>query len=409
MKKIFIYKSKCLFLGLLFLVALFQFSCEKEENSLPVISEIRAYLPTPDDSVLTYVEPGQYIVINGNNFDGIKSVLFNGYPSEFNVAYTTANHIVVRVPADIPFASLPTEKLNTIDIVTQAGQLSHSFPVKAPAPVIGAITNEMLRAGDNVTISGSFLFLIKKIIFPGNREVSEYSSNENGTVITLKVPAAYDGAPGPVTVETEFGTSSSTFKLHDPTGMLCNFDDVNNQNADNNVVNDDPTLFPGSFGSYGQFVFESAPANNWDDWKDGRGIRTTQVQWVPVENLDDPTTNWALKFEVFVKNPWSDGTIFIHDWSWKRTCRFEPWKNSPNPFKTTGWNTVTIPLSNFKSKANDADGTGSSASTVRELLENDGNGTDGKKYLVLLFNNPSKEVKDFNTAIDNLRIVRIKN
>lgn len=388
---------------LLAVTALSFFSCEKE-NETPVVQEIRAYLPSPNDSVLSMIEPGTWIVIKGSGFGGARSVLFNGYPAQMNVAFTTESSIVVLVPADIPFAEIADADINTITVVGKTNSLKMPFTVAAPKPDVTAMSNEMANEGDVITLYGTGLFAIQKITFAGGAVATTFKGSTSGTSAVVTVPPG--AAPGALEIVTKFGTGTSTLKFNDHTGMLCDFDDVNNQDSWNNLVINDADLYPGNRGKYGRITFETCPAGDWGDWQPGRGIRTTQVQWVPVENLDDPTAAWAVKFEVFVKNPWSDGCIFIHDWSWGRTCRYEPWRQT-TPYKTTGWTTVTIPLTNFKTKINNMDGTGTAATTVRNLLVNDWNGNDGKKYLVFLFNNPTAEVKNFDAAIDNIRVVKL--
>jgi hypothetical protein len=54
-------------------------------------------------------------------------------------------------------------------------------------------------------------------------------------------------------------------------------------------------------------------------------------------------------------------------------------------------------------------GTGDATTTVGGLLENDWNESDSNKWLVFLFDNPNAEVVDFDAAIDNIRVVKIKN
>jgi hypothetical protein len=389
------------------ILSLVQSACKKESAGAPVITEIRAYLATPNDTVLKSCKPGDWIVLLGSNLASVKTVAFNGTAGTLNTALFTNNSLIVQVPSDIPFGDLQEGKLNTIDIANDGGSLTLSFKIDGPVPVIESVSNEMAYAGEVVTLTGTGLYQINKIVFPGGVEATEYTSIASGTSITVKVPQITQS--GSITLETSFGTGEFAF-FNNQTGMKCNFDDVNNQDAWDNLVSNDAVAFPGNRGNYGRFKFESCPASDWGDWQTGRGIRTKQVQWVPVENLDDPTSDWAVKFEIYVKNAWSDGCIFIHDWSWKKTCRYEPWDTEGiKPYSTAGWKTVVLPLSMFKSKANDKDGTGDAASTVRGLLENDWNGSDGNKWMVFLFDNPTAEVKDFDAAIDNIRVVKIKN
>lgn len=125
------------------------------------------------------------------------------------------------------------------------------------------------------------------------------------------------------------------------------------------------------------------------------------VQWVPVANLQDTLNNYALKFEIAVKKPWLNGSIqIVKDYTWTYSALYRPWKNangSVMPFKTNGWQTVTIPLSNFLSN-------GLPASTLTALL-----GPTGKGAInVTVTNDGTTVVADFEAAIDNIRVVKVK-
>ena len=101
--------------------------------------------------------------------------------------------------------------------------------------------------------------------------------------------------------------------------------------------------------------------------------------------------------------------MFLHDWSWGNTCRYEPWKSAATgAYQTTGWVTVTLPLSSFKSKPSTGptagiDGTGDAKATVGELI-----GSSGNDRLGFFFDNALTPVINFDVAIDNIRVVKIK-
>jgi hypothetical protein len=72
-------------------------------------------------------------------------------------------------------------------------------------------------------------------------------------------------------------------------------------------------------------------------------------------------------------------------------------------FTTNGWQTVTIPLTNFKGKdANNNDGMGASAASLKALTGNSGAGAID----IMFINNSTTAIANFDMAIDNVRIVK---
>ena len=85
-------------------------ACKKEEtntsSAAPVIRNLRAIAPAPNDSTLTKVSPGQLVVLQGDNFLGVKAVYFNGVLASFNAALVGKQNLVVTVP-EPDFVYLP--------------------------------------------------------------------------------------------------------------------------------------------------------------------------------------------------------------------------------------------------------------------------------------------------------------
>ena len=166
MSNIRIYK----FIALFFLMAAVgtQYACKKSTSgTVPVITGLRAPSPAPDDSSLTMAGPGQVVVIQGSGLAAAIQILFNGYPAAFNSALFADNTIIVAIPADMPFASLDPEQLNTVKVITPYGEASYDFPIIPSAATITGMSNENPVAGDRVTIYGSSFFFVEKVIFPG--------------------------------------------------------------------------------------------------------------------------------------------------------------------------------------------------------------------------------------------------
>lgn len=126
------------------------------------------------------------------------------------------------------------------------------------------------------------------------------------------------------------------------------------------------------------------------------------MQWVDVAHLGDTAANYAIKFEVFVKEPWTTGTIrFWNDWSWDGSYVYvwEPWKTNAAGLKTSGWQTIVVPLTAVLKK-NDSN---AAPKTISEYLLG-----NQMKAFHFTYNLPAADVAKFNMAVDNFRIVKIK-
>jgi hypothetical protein len=130
-----------------------------------------------------------------------------------------------------------------------------------------------------------------------------------------------------------------------------------------------------------------------------------------VANITDPPANWALQFDISVAKPWKGGTLYINTefaTDDQYVARYEPWKipgtNKTVAFKTKGWQTVIIPLSEFRSKT-DQLGDGVSVTRISDLL----GPTGASRYNMYLKNFGSSSIETgFYVAIDNIRCVKIK-
>jgi hypothetical protein len=143
-------------------------------------------------------------------------------------------------------------------------------------------------------------------------------------------------------------------------------------------------------------------------WNGTRSINTFKGQWVPQADINRPLTDFALKFEINAKTDWALGRLYIvKDYDWGYLVNFAPWKKadgSTGPFKTDGWQTVVVPLTEFRTKSGSLDGTGTSASSLKTLLKDNVQGS----IHFMLVNPETTAVENFEVAIDNIRIVRLQ-
>jgi hypothetical protein len=389
------------------LVTLLLVACEKDDMNSPVITGVRNYAPSPDDSVLQSLQPGQWVVLTGQNLSGATQIVINGVPAAFNYALFSDTYAVVQVPAVIPFPIIPAEKQNTIEYVTQEGSTIFPFDVTAPAPTVTGVSNENALAGDEVRIFGTNLFLLTELTFAGT-EITEYTSSPDGTYVDFILPEL--SGSGPLVVENKTGGYTTVFNVNDvTTGALCNFDDVNTMSWGTGTDNSSAT-FSSNRGYYANLKNDALPAGSFDWWSWQRSINTNGVQWLPVDSLSVPIDEYAVKFEINVPDKWNGTSLFIvKDYDWRYVARFEPWNlgnGKSTAVSTEGtWQTVTIPLFQFRAKADGKDGTGNSASSLTDLL---GASATGSINFYTINDSSAPSATGVNIAIDNIRVVKIK-
>jgi hypothetical protein len=400
MKKI-LHSYKLSLFVLTMMVAILQ-ACEKDEMNGPVITSVTNYAASPNDSAIQSLLPGQWVVLNGHNLQDAVQILFNGVPANFNSGLFADNHAVVQVPAVIPFPTVSQDKLNTIQYFTPHGSTTIQFNIVAPAPTIQAISNENANTGDSVYIYGTNLFLLTKVNVAGI-PITEYVSSPNGTSVGFVLPELTEG--GPVVVANKSGKDSTVYHINDQVkGVLCNFDNVSTFSWGTNIDNSD-TDFPSNRGAYAVLYSPVLSAGDGSWWNSQRSINTNAVQWIPVSQLNDSIENYAFKFEINVPDDWQGTSILVlKDYTWTYVALCEPWKDANGntfPYKTKGWRTITIPLTEFRTN----NGKGTSVKTLTDLLGASANGV----LNVFTVNNGSKPTDTgLRAAVDNLRVVKFK-
>ena len=404
MKKLLFHINNYLLLVLLAAMVLAQQSCKKDSSpstGTPVITSIRNYVAHPGDSLLTSVGTGQWVVISGKNLKGALQINFDGVKASFNDAWFSDTSAIALIPSVIAFPTVPAKQLNTIQYVTTHGQTTFSFSIVPPAPTIAGISNEDANPGDTVRINGFNFFFIQSVTFAG-KPVTSFVPSNDGTSIALAVPSGISNTGGTVSVTTKSGSATTLYNVEDfVDGVLNNYDNINNFSWGSGTSNNS-TTYPGNAGYYGILNGSNIPAGDGSWWNGGRSINTNAAQWVPQANLQDMVSNYALKFDISVTTPWSSGSIqIVKDYSWTYSAFYRPWKNSngsTTPFTTKGWQTVTIPLSNF------IDSKGFPVASLTDLLGSSGAGAINVTFV----NDGSSTINAYEIAVDNIRVVKIK-
>lgn len=405
MKSYIIYRRKVQLLVVLTLFFASFSACKKEEtnksSAAPVINNLRAIAAAPNDSTLTKVSPGQLVVLQGDNFLGVQAVYFNGVIASFNAALVGKQNLVVTVP-EPDFSNPIAGQENLVRIITNAGETTFSIPLVPPPPIITGVDYEYKAPGQVLTIYGQYLYLITRVAFTGG-DGTNVQSNQSGTAMQVTIPTS--ATMGNIVVSTQGGSSSYVSYNDRVNGIFSDFDAKNPFQYWSASQTNDASLFPGAMGNYVQMKFDNVGINDQAWYNGGRSINMNDGQWIPQASLSDPTDSWAVKFDIFVKEPWKTGALLIRTDSYDYMARYEPWKTAVgNSFTTTGWITVTLPMSSFKREAAGFQGTGESIANLSTLLGNSGT----KAMSFMFYNDSSTPIAKFDAAVDNIRVVKIK-
>jgi hypothetical protein len=86
-------------------------------------------------------------------------------------------------------------------------------------------------------------------------------------------------------------------------------------------------------------------------------------------------------------------------------ARYAPWSTvSSGQFLTTGWQTVTIPLNRFLTGTGNYNPSGSPAANFAAMT----GGSNAASLQLMLYNDSTTPLANFDAAVDNVRIVRIR-
>lgn len=404
------FKTKNIFIFLIVACSLLQVACKKENSAAtPSITGIRAITP---DSAITAALPGQIVVIQGANLASALAISFNGFPASFNSALFSNNSLVVRIPA-IGWDSIPDGKINMVQVQTSGGTASYKFNITAPPPIITAVSNENALVGETITITGSDFYGITSVTFPGGIQGTNLVAI-NTSQLTVTVP---DGitAGDSLRVTGTYGTGPSKFVfdnyLSPGIGFLANFDDGSSHFGWQwwgGIKEDDPSAYPNSTGNYIRIHPSGVITAGDGSWySDNRAVMVdASTPWIPSANLSDPIGNYALKFEINVKIPWTNGSLMIApNGNFNLLARYAPWVTSGSgSFLTNGWQTVIIPLTGFLSGSGSYNPTGSPAPNIAGLT----GGTNSATMQIMLNNDSTTPLTAFDAAVDNVRIVKIQ-
>ncbi|MFC0772161.1 glycan-binding surface protein [Terrimonas alba] len=259
MNKILKHRLNVLSLFIIMIAALLS-ACKKNisDDAPPVITEVRSYEASPNDTILNSLEAnGQWVVISGQNLKNAIEIKFNGVRASFNGTLFAGNSAVVQIPT-ILFSTIDTTKLYTIEYTTTGGSTTFAFKLGPGAPTISAISNVFADPGDSVFIYGTDLVLVQSFSYGGD-DITSFKSDLYGTSLRFKMP---NPAPtsGNVVVTTKSGTA--IFKIE----AIPTITAISNENANT----DDSVYVYGTYlKSIQSFTFSGANITSFVTSSDG--------------------------------------------------------------------------------------------------------------------------------------------
>lgn len=358
-------------------------ACDNNDSSEGgSIAISRIYLEDVNSSVpdrqVTFARLGQLIRVEGGGFEGLKKVYINGFETYFNVVYISRTSMLVSISADTPTTEADPAVRNTIRFVTDSNEVIFPFEIRSAAPAITSISNTLPKAGEMITVYGSGLTEIEKVVFPGNVTVtSGITSDEDGEFFTVTVPAGVSTNGGSLLVEGANGGAYSPAYFNFKKGVILDFDGNGSHGfwgTDASMIQD-TDLESAAIGmdniSQGKYVPHrpariasfAAGANRCSEtWTAGTGTDDWRGQLTPYIPASTPLDQVAFQFDIYVPTEWTNTgylkVCLINNFNggaWAGAVyNFVPWLTDEGkvvPFKTTGWQTVTIPLNKLYSYA----------------------------------------------------------
>ena len=367
-----------MFLGLLLISLVFK-SCEDDADdahgTTPIVVNAiylqDAESPVPD-RLVEFIRLGQVMRIEGSGFTGMRRLFINGYETYFNPVYVTDNNMLVRLSRYTPTIEAGEGTRNTIRLVKAGTELVHEFQIRDAAPAISSISHTMPRAGEEITIIGSGLVEINRVVFPGDVVVTTgIYSDVDGEFVRVTVPPGITQS-GSIFVEGSNGGAFSPAYFNFREGLILNFDGAGSHgswgSATSMILPTDLLSAPIGVGNVSQGTYVPHRPARIDEFA-GAANRRSEV-WTAGNNVDDwrrdfaqfippntPVREFAFQFDIHVPQPWAN-TGFLKillfngfnggEWN-GAVYNYVPWivDREVVPFQTDGWVTVTIPFSSF--------------------------------------------------------------
>jgi hypothetical protein len=326
-KKLYNHIYSSLLLGII-ATALLLSGCQDDGDQVgpPVVTEVRNYAASPDDTVIQTLQAGQWVVLMGKNLGNVSVVLFGSVQAKINNTLFTDHSIVIQIPS-IPLQSVPRDKINEITLVNKNGAVT-TFTINIiGAPIISRVRNyvdapndtilQSILPGQKITLVGFNLKDATKISFQGvDANLNDVVYSDSSAVV--QVPSDLSGSnaalSNTISYTTAIGSGTFSIKIIGPPIITRVSYEIPN-------AGDSVYLYGNNFISVQDVTFAGATISDYKVSADGSSvgfIAPTLSQSGPVSittlsgtfttayNVNDVTTGAISTFE------W--GNDFHWDW-----------------------------------------------------------------------------------------------
>lgn len=323
--KIFKYMS----LGLVVAGAMAVASCSDETDAkadrgaTPEIKYVRDCDPAKSDSLIVKASLGSHICFVGNNLGDVQQVWFNDQKCKLNPTMVTSHTIICDIPSVIP-----GEVSNVARFITSTGiEVEYPFEVVVPGPRIDQMSLEYAPVGSTVTFTGAYFVDDPNVPFVVEFTGGAEATFKNLTQTSFDAVVPEGAQPGPITVTTIYGSTTSTLEYMDTRGLMFDFDGatgLGNHGWHDAPIETDETAISGNFVRLGADGVTMSADGGWDDshfafeyWAGSWNSPTDYPEREGIRLFDlVDFTNWkemGLKFELYVpsSNPWQAGAMQV--------------------------------------------------------------------------------------------------
>ena len=329
------------------------------------------------DREVTFARLGQLLRLEGSGFTGVRRIYINGFQTDFNPVYVSDTSMLIRVSSDTPIVEADEDVRNTIRLVKDDSETVVNFEIRSSAPTINNVSHTLPEAGEEITVYGTGLFEVSKVVFPGEVEVTEgiVYDEEDGEFFKVVVPEGVSEDGGPLYIESANGAAYSPAFFNVERGVILNFDGKGAIGEFGNTIRQDELQSePIGVGNESQGTYVPHGPAEGETFEAGKnrlsevfttGTESWRSQLTPFIPASTPLDLVAFQFDIYVPEPWA-GTGFLKillinnfnggEWS-GGVYNYVPWivDGEVVPFETEGWTTVTIPLTEFYMFSDGAD------------------------------------------------------
>jgi hypothetical protein len=284
--------------------------------------------------------PETFLTIRGHDMQNIVSIKFDTTTAGFSSVFNTGEAILTTVPANARYGD------QLITLTNRAGNTAVvNFTVLQPAPVVNSFTPANAPEGDTITITGKLLTRIQSVLIGSTPAIIIDSSSK--TQLKVKIPTGASSGLISVVTAGGSGTSASIFNVGERAILIADFEGAGQRPNGNSwysygdintkaVSTTNPAPKNGT-GSYLKAVPNATSSTGYagiSTYASGSGNETF--------GLTSTTAATTLKFDV--NNNGKTATVLQVIVQESTTDN-----NSTNfakniPINGSGWNTISIPL-----------------------------------------------------------------